>query len=128
MSNDRLADLNVDVADIAFYKKFPALGGHDDAVIARERCRHHTNPEDDGGRRLSRLPDADDVGASPLHLHRVQKDMELESQVAFLGPRERVVADGAKFLDLRYASGPVDAFHEVVPVRATKNGAEGRPA
>ena len=26
--------------------------------------------------------------------------MELESQVAFLGPRERVVADGAKFLDL----------------------------
>jgi hypothetical protein len=30
-------------------------------VIARERCRHHANPEDDGGRRLSRLLDADDV-------------------------------------------------------------------
>jgi hypothetical protein len=78
-------------------KKFPALGGHDDAVIARERCRHHANPEDDEGRKFSRLPDADDVSASPLHLHRVQKDMELESQVAL---PDYAVADGAKLLDL----------------------------
>ena len=66
--NDRLGDLDVDVADIALYKKFLALGGHDDAVIARERCRHHANSENDGGRILSTLPDADDVSASPLHL------------------------------------------------------------
>ena len=52
---------------------------------------------------------------------RVQKDMELDSQVALPDQLDHVVADA-------YASGPVGAFHEVVPVRATKSGAESRPA
>ena len=49
---------------------------------------------------------------------RVQKDMELDSQVALPDHLDHVVDDA-------YASG---AFHEVVPVRATKSGAESRPA
>ena len=77
-SNDRLADLDVDVSDIVFHKKVPALEGHDDAIIARERSSNHADPEDDGGGRFFDVPDADDVGASSLHLHRVQKHMELE--------------------------------------------------
>ncbi len=100
LDSHRLADLDIDVGDIGFYKKLPAPGGHDGAVIARERCGHHADPENNGGGRLSGVPDADDVDASPLHLHRFQKGVELESQVAFPGLHERVVTDGAELLEL----------------------------
>ena len=68
---DRLADLDIDIGNFIFYKKLPALGGHDDAVMARKRCGHHADPEDDGGGKLSSVPNPDDVRAGPFHLHRV---------------------------------------------------------
>ena len=37
---------------------------------------------------LSDVPDADNFSASPLHLHQIQKGVELESQVAFPDLRE----------------------------------------
>src|SRR4029077_20933430 len=56
--NDRLANLDIDIGDIVFDKNLPAPGGHDDTVIARERCGHHADPEDDGGGRFTNGPDA----------------------------------------------------------------------
>ena len=81
--NDRLADLNINIINIIFYKKLPALGGHDDTIFTRERCRHHADPEDDRGKILFGDPNADDINASPLHLHRFQKGADLGTQVTF---------------------------------------------
>jgi hypothetical protein len=46
-----------------------ALRDHVKAVIARKRCGSYADPEDDGCERLSGFPNADNIGAGPLHLH-----------------------------------------------------------
>ena len=84
VSNDCLADLNVDVGDIVFFKQLSALEGHNDAIAARESSGLHADPEDDRGimdeRDVIRLgfPDADDIDGIPLRVHRVQKGVDLE--------------------------------------------------
>jgi hypothetical protein len=99
--NDRLTDLDIDIGNVVFHKELPALEGHDGAIMARKRCGHHPDPENDGGERLSDDPDPDDVRAGPLYLHRVQKGMELEGQVVFPDLLERVVSDNAEILALQ---------------------------
>jgi hypothetical protein len=104
--NVQLADLDVDVGDIVFHQNLPAPGGHDDAVIARERCGYHTDPEDDGEERfggrilLLGVPDADDIDARPVHFHRLQKGKDPDSKLlfAFPGLLDRVVLDAAELL------------------------------
>ena len=66
-----------------FKKELLALGSHVEAVIARERCRSDTDPDDDGCKRLFDISDADKIDASPLHLHRVQDVEEFEGKAAF---------------------------------------------
>ena len=99
---NRLANLDINISDIVFAQEFLALASCDNAFIARERFRHHTDPEDDGGgsRRLSGVRDADNIDARPHHTHRVQKGGKPGTQVVFPDITERVVADGAELLEL----------------------------
>ena len=39
----------MNVSNIVFFEKLSTLGGRDDAVITKERCGHHADPEDHGG-------------------------------------------------------------------------------
>ena len=64
--NVQLADLDVDVGDIVFHQNLPAPEGHDDAVMARERCGYHTDPEDDGEERFANTA----LGRSRCGRHR----------------------------------------------------------
>jgi hypothetical protein len=121
-----LVDLDFDVIDTVFFEKLQALGGHLNAVKAIERCRHHTNPEDDG-EIPSGVPNAHDVNASLFHIHRVQKVKHLTSQVVLPGLVDRVIADGRNSLSFQVSTGPVGGAHRVGLVRATKRGEEGRP-
>jgi len=115
----RYMDFDVDVGDIVFYKKLMALWGHDGAVVAREGSGNHTYPEDDGGERLfpARGSDAENVGAAPLHLHRIQKGPDFGTQIVFPDLAERVVKDWAEHLDLyRVQKGAVFGNYFGVPV------------
>ena len=98
--NDRLADLDIDIGNVIFYKELPAFEGHHKAVMARKRSGHHPDPEDDGSGRLSAsgIPNPNNIRAGPLHLHRVQKGVDLESQVVFPDLLDSVVSDNAELL------------------------------
>lgn len=117
--NDQVANLDVDIRDNVFCKKCPSLGGNDDTIIATEGCKHHADPEDDGGGRLLQcVPNA-------VNVYRVQQAVKLEGKVTFL---ERTVANITNSLAFSFPSGLVGASYGVALVRATKTRAEGRPA
>jgi hypothetical protein len=66
---NRLADLDLNIGDFVFKKKITAFSGHDEAVIATERCRRDADPEDDGLWVLFSEPNADNFNASEIDLH-----------------------------------------------------------
>ncbi|KAG8878516.1 hypothetical protein FRB97_002454, partial [Tulasnella sp. 331] len=47
-SNDRLADLDINIYGLLFFKKFSAFECHVDAVITTQGVRYHADSEDDG--------------------------------------------------------------------------------
>lgn len=96
--DNRLADLDIDVGDIVLFEKFPALAGHGDAVLARERCGHDADPEDDGRAGHFGVADANDIHARPLHVFRRQEGEDLGSQAAVLDVDDRMVADWPELL------------------------------
>jgi hypothetical protein len=104
----RFADLDFNVGDIVFSKELAALGDHDDAIFARERVGHHADPEDDRGVSEIRFhdPNADDVDAGPLHLHRVQKAIDPGTELVLPDSFEWcVVANRVNLLFLLWAGG-----------------------
>jgi len=67
-----LPDFNIYIINVVFKKNLLALEDSLDAIMAGERIRFDTYPDDDRCSSVAELvivPDADNVNASPSHVH-----------------------------------------------------------
>ena len=125
---NRLADLDVDVSDIVFYKKFPTLVSRDDAIFTRERSGLHANPEDDGeGILFLGVPDFDISMLFHCTFIESKRAQVLRPRSPSQALRIGWLPAGRSSLGLWYGSGPVGASHGVVLLRATRIGREFNP-